>query len=1740
MCPLKLRVEGQLFLAHLLRATPEQVLTRTAPLLLKALLQLSALADKQQRQEKQPPPAKLVTSVPMGGAVPPPPLRPTQDPRWERLQGMAMSSLGHLCSRVPTLANQNPKMLLLLFQNMKKASEEEKAGLVQNLHEGLNLLRRAYCSSSPEVLAQLQTQLWKLVQNPNRRVKLAALQCSNVLYGFDNCQARFLCLQLVDDSSLEVREEARHGLTPQLLRQRRRRDAIQAAQAAQAGVGTETPTLTPNSPSVSSPATSREEKNEQKNKKKSQGEEKKAPSEEKEEEISPMELLAPESYPAFPAFMTYLAHPKRLNLALLSAPEASAQKASSSSSQLSALQLDHLLKFCMSCLDNSALVCRKSKTQYARDLLGVEGGHVTEEEKTSAEVDERKAALFRFQTLLEQSFTRPAAGGVTSKQLQDTASSALLDLLRWAPEAFGPAYLGRLSWLTSLLTNPSADEEQGQVGGVGTRATVAQLLALVVPSLPHARRVLLLKELAGPGFALVPRPAEFGPEEAVSLGKQRMREAGTLQGALLGIGVLLAACLAAPEGQEAVKDNREEELQLYRDCTALLCSFLQPGLAMAEPGVAGAACAALGRAGAVTPLLLPATLYQSSSEHPEEKVTATAPSNKRAKLEHVGLDGSVQRREVARLLLRLGRSSEKGRQLGRLQEEAIGAAGRLAVGDRDPELLTVLLKGLFAMSAVKQEEIHFSVGASLARVASGHDVAEDLAELDEESIRHDDELGEAKESVGQALEPKLHLTWQQDTSTEAEADEGGEGQVPMALVLDWVIGKYLGQGSKNARGAACVWLLCLVRFQGSHPLVRSQLPRIQKAFSFALGEEDQFIQECAAKGISLVYTQGDKRMKKDLVAALTQVFSAGKRRVTQDTEVSLDESKGEIATYKELVSVAKDIGQPDLVYKFLDMAAHHSVWQSKLGAAFGLGALLQQDASLAKAAIEPILPKLFRYQYDPNDKIKRTMRQLWATLVQNPRQAVSDHFDRILSELEESLVARQWRTRHSACLAVCDLIQGRSAEQVAPHLPTLYNNTFKVLDDIKDSVREVSMVLAKALTSTCVRLADPHYTSTSGVKAVLDAVVPLLLQQGITHSAKEARMVSVDLILKLVEVGGKHLRPHLAELLGALMEGLTSIEPAVLGYLQFHTANMNLSPEQLEQVRLSMSQASPLAAAIQSCSSLVDDSCLEAVLHKMSEILRVGVGLPTLTGAGRLLATLVQGPLGPAMQPHAAGLIRLLQQGLNDQSPSVRKVYSTTMGYLCRVAKKKRVGKVVSSLVEMYGEAANAKDPVRQRQAAGQAVLAVVKHAPDQAKLYTTDLAPAAFLAMHDTDETARLLWEEVWELVAPGTKGGVELYAEEIVARVLQILEAKESSYEAKATASKALARAMEIASPLRFADSFPALLSCLESALPGRLWTGKEDLLALLATALETCNLKVQPEEAKRALAVVLAEAARTKLSYLRAALPCLARAGASFPTLQPVVFRKSLTMLSPLLDQALEAAVHTAPSSENSSVPADTAEAKAEKKPGEKDEEKVPPLLLVEMFSCLSKLWPGGPTPAQSTKSNQQHQTAQAENRPEGEEESWYALQKSLSPVYLFLLDRAMRAGLLWNVRVTVLEALGTFVQRIHVKPLESFSPVLTPELCAVAVSTASQGVADGKYGKVRTAGLKALLSLLKRLDQDVGPSESKRLMTGGSGANAGALLLEQLEAMTERGALSEGAPEESRLRQQLLLQLKPLLK
>lgn len=90
----------------------------------------------------------------------------------------------------------------------------------------------------------------------------------------------------------------------------------------------------------------------------------------------------------------------------------------------------------------------------------------------------------------------------------------------------------------------------------------------------------------------------------------------------------------------------------------------------------------------------------------------------------------------------------------------------------------------------------------------------------------------------------------------------------------------------------------------------------------------------------------------------------------QEGTIGESPSGGKISTYKELCNLANEMGQPDLIYKFMDLANHQASLNSKRGAAFGFSKIAKQAGDALQPHLRLLIPRLIRYQYDPDKNVQ--------------------------------------------------------------------------------------------------------------------------------------------------------------------------------------------------------------------------------------------------------------------------------------------------------------------------------------------------------------------------------------------------------------------------------------------------------------------------------------------------------------------------------------------------------------------------------------------------------------------------------------------------------------------------------------------------------------------------------------------------------------------------------------------------
>ena len=331
-------------------------------------------------------------------------------------------------------------------------------------------------------------------------------------------------------------------------------------------------------------------------------------------------------------------------------------------------------------------------------------------------------------------------------------------------------------------------------------------------------------------------------------------------------------------------------------------------------------------------------------------------------------------------------------------------------------------------------------------------------------------------AVGSALSCSA-VGWNSRSLVSAMDVEGPTPKVSLRTrVLQDVLGKILDdcKTTKPAlRQASVIWLLCLVQYCGHLPDFQSHLRKCQASFKGFLADRDTLNQESASRGLTVVYEKGDRELKDDLIRDLVGSFTgtgaglAG--NVSEETELfepgALPTGEGSVTTYKDIMSLASEVGDTSLVYRFMSLASNNAIWSSRAAfGRFGLSTILSDSSVDGYLAQNPKLyPALFRYRFDPKPDVRSSMNDIWTALVKDSTATIDLHFDNIMQELLKSILGREWRVRQASCAAIADLVQGRPSEKYEKYLGQIWTLTFKVSQGFHSHSADVPLIESEGL-----------------------------------------------------------------------------------------------------------------------------------------------------------------------------------------------------------------------------------------------------------------------------------------------------------------------------------------------------------------------------------------------------------------------------------------------------------------------------------------------------------------------------------------------------------------------------------------------------------------------------------------------------------------------------------------------------
>ncbi|XP_066506566.1 proteasome adapter and scaffold protein ECM29 isoform X3 [Hoplias malabaricus] len=968
-------------------------------------------------------------------------------------------------------------------------------------------------------------------------------------------------------------------------------------------------------------------------------------------------------------------------------------------------------------------------------------------------------------------------------------------------------------------------------------------------------------------------------------------------------------------------------------------------------------------------------------------------------------DGFTKLSLVDNLLARI----PSGKETSKMKERAIQTLGFLPVGDGEFSHQKKLLQGLMDSVEAKQVELQFTVGEAItsASVGTCSGAARDVWTCTEDQY-----------CPPQNVKNNDVVPW----------------------VLSSILSKYIVSQNPHVRQAACIWLLSLVKKLSDHKEIQSHLKEIQTAFISILSDPDELSQDVASKGLGMVYELGGEQDQQELVSALVETLMTGKRvkhTVSEDTEVFQADALGKapdghgLSTYKELCSLASDLNQPDLVYKFMNLANHHAMWNSRKGAAFGFNIIAAKAGEQLAPFLPQLVPRLYRYQFDPNLAIRQAMTSIWDALVTD-KNIVDKYLKEIFQDVISNLTSNMWRVRESCCLALNDLIRGRQADDLIDHLTEIWETLFRVVDDIKESVRKAADLTLKTLSKVCVRMCESTGASAQRIVGVL---LPILLDKGIVSNVAEVRSLSIQTLVKISKAAGSRLKPHAACLIPALLEALSMLEPQVLNYLSLRATEQEKSA--MDTARLSAAKSSPMMETVNMCLQHLDVSVLGELVPRLCDLLKSGVGLGTKGGCASVIVSLtVQCPQD--LTPYSGKLMSALLNGIHDRSVAVQKSFAFAIGHLVRTAKDSSVEKLLQKLSTWYLE----KEEVVYKSSCCLTMHAISHYSPDVLKAHAGVALPLAFLGMHQqADEQGESadasLWSEVWQEHVPGSFGGIRLYMTELIAITQRALQSQ--SWKMKAQGGIAMASIAKQQIGSLVAPHLGMVLNALMQGLSGRTWAGKEELLKAVGSVVSKCSMELKKPVAGQpsvgqVLDLVLKECKKESLVYKMAALRCTADI---LEATEEDRFQDFADILFPLIRKYQPTSAGSPKHEDDDDEDAKEREMRME--------------VLLCAFETLGKAWP---------------KTEQTQNQYQAE-------------VCGLMCDRLKLST--WRVQLGVLQCMKAFYQRLLLLEQGHLNSGALTELLTTTCTALATPLENRSYSSVRTEALSILELLLKKIGE-----------------------------------------------------------
>ncbi|PVV04428.1 hypothetical protein BB560_001069 [Smittium megazygosporum] len=593
----------------------------------------------------------------------------------------------------------------------------------------------------------------------------------------------------------------------------------------------------------------------------------------------------------------------------------------------------------------------------------------------------------------------------------------------------------------------------------------------------------------------------------------------------------------------------------------------------------------------------------------------------------------------------------------------------------------------------------------------------------------------------------------------------GSGPQERAKLLNEIIDDALPKISRlnisNQRIAAPLWVSSILTHCSDLNFIQNWLLRMHNLVSLLLLDRDENIQNISGKCLCLIYTMTiDPKIRSFMVQGITDVIGKKKRVLVDSTNFSTNsitfnefipdtpESSGTntaqpatpantprndssqtnkassdtLILFRSLLELSKSVKQPELFYPFASLsykALPSSVIDESNSQVYRISSEFLQNISEISTSL---MPKLFLMCFSTTLVLAKSANFIWANFYKSlpPNTMFLDSFknvkleqsskvvyagwQNIYSEVMKCVVSSEWATRQSACKALSALISSCEENEIEKEsVVQMWSVSFRLLDDIKDSVRAEAANFANSLSSkTLQQLSisqepnhkmayEPNTDHDSELKepkpvnkdnSLISSVVLLVMNQGIV-SPKDVRKFSLSFISKLSD--SPSIRPFAPELIIRLLNTLSANEDQAFNFVSQNASNWNIRNSELDTFRLDILKSSKTMSTIETLLGYISQDDMKNFIVKLKEIIVSGIGLPTRAGTARAIIKLATAS-PEYISPFIISLTKTVLSVIKKANPIERQIWASSIPLFSSIMSDNNFVKLCERVGALYLE----------------------------------------------------------------------------------------------------------------------------------------------------------------------------------------------------------------------------------------------------------------------------------------------------------------------------------------------------------------------------------------------------------------------------------------------------------------------